>query len=102
AGDRTAARLAAARSRLALARRTGDFEMAATASRHAEDLMTGLPAEVQARHPEVQAQVLAGGGIVEAWAGRLDAAAERFTSAAASATRETAHERADRLGHRAL
>jgi LuxR family maltose regulon positive regulatory protein len=64
--------------------------------------MTGLPAEVRARHPEIRAQVLAGCGIVEVWAGRLDAAAERFASAAASATRETAHERADCLGYLAL
>ncbi|HET9971390.1 MAG TPA: hypothetical protein VFQ68_24355, partial [Streptosporangiaceae bacterium] len=102
AGEQTAARLAAALIRLALARRTGDFEMAVSAARRAEDLMTGLPAEVRARHPEIRAQVLAGCGVIEVWAGRLDAAAERFTSAAASATRETAYERADCLGYLAL
>jgi LuxR family maltose regulon positive regulatory protein len=64
--------------------------------------MTGLPAEVRTRHPEIRAQVLGGCGIVEVWAGRLDAAAERFASAAASATRETAYERADCLGYLAL
>ncbi|HEU5386882.1 MAG TPA: LuxR C-terminal-related transcriptional regulator [Streptosporangiaceae bacterium] len=101
-GEQTAARLAAALIRLALARRTGDFEMAVTASRRAEDLMTGLPAEVLARHPEISAQVLAGCGVIEVWAGRLDAAAERFASAAASATRQTAYERADCLGYLAL
>ena len=95
-------RLAAALIRLALARRTGNFEMAATASRRAESLVTELPGEVQARHPEVRAQVMAGCGVVETWAGRLDTAAVRFADAAATATRETAHERADCLGHLAL
>jgi LuxR family maltose regulon positive regulatory protein len=102
AGDQIAARLAAALIRLALGRRTGDFEMAAAASRHAEDLMAELPEEVRAQHPEIRAQVMAGCGVVEAWAGRLDAAAVRFAGAAASAARETAHERADCLGYLAL
>jgi LuxR family maltose regulon positive regulatory protein len=102
--DQIGARLAAALIRLALARRTGNFEMAAAASRRAEDLMAELPGEIRARHPEIRAQVMAGCGVVEAWAGRLDAAAARFADAAASAaaTGEAAHERADCLGYLAL
>jgi LuxR family transcriptional regulator, maltose regulon positive regulatory protein len=102
ADDQIPSRLAAALIRLALARRTGDFEMAAIASGRAEKLMTELPAEMQARHPEVRAQVMAGRGVVEIWAGRLDAAAVLFADATAATTRETAHERADCLGYLAL
>jgi LuxR family maltose regulon positive regulatory protein len=96
------ARLAAALIQLALARRTGDLEMAAAAARRAEDVMAELPEEVRARHPEVRAQVLADCGVVETWAGRLDAAAVRFADAAAVPATGTAHERAGCLGYLAL
>ena len=102
ADDQIPARLAAALIQLELARRTGDLEMAATAARRAEDVMTELPEEVRARHPEVQTQVIADCGVVETWAGRLDAAAVRLADAAAVPATETAHERAGCLGYLAL
>jgi LuxR family maltose regulon positive regulatory protein len=102
ADDQIPARLATAQIRLELARRTGDLEMAATAARRAEDVMTELPEEIRARHPEVQTQVMTDCGVAETWAGRLDAAAVRFADAAAVATTEAAHERAGCLGYLAL
>jgi LuxR family maltose regulon positive regulatory protein len=102
AEEQIPARLAAALIQLALARRTGDLEMAATAARRAEDVMTELPEEVRARHPEVRAQVMTDCGVVETWAGRLDAAAVRFADAAAVPAAETTHERSGCLGYLAL
>ena len=102
ADDQIPARLAAALIQLELARRTGDLEMAATAAQRAEDVMTELPEEVRARHPEVQTQVIADCGVVETWAGRLDAAAVRLADAAAVPATETAYERAGCLGYLAL
>jgi len=102
AEEQVPARLAAALIQLALARRTGDLEMAATAARRAEDVMTELPEEVRARHPEVRVQVMTDCGVVETWAGRLDAAAVRFADAAAVPAAETTHERSGCLGYLAL
>jgi LuxR family transcriptional regulator, maltose regulon positive regulatory protein len=102
AGDQVPARLAAALIRLALARRAGDFEAATAASERAQALAGRLPGDVHARHPEVEAQVLAGRGIVELWAGRLDEAAACFAEGAAASALEAAHERADCLGYLAL
>ena len=102
AGDQIPARLAAALIQLELARRTGDLEMAATAARRAEDVLTELPEEVRARHPEVRTQVMADCGVVETWAGRLDAAAVRLADAAALSATGTAYERAGCLGYLAL
>jgi LuxR family maltose regulon positive regulatory protein len=101
AGDQVPAKLAAALVRLALARRSGDFEKAAAASGRAEALMAALPGEVHVRHPEVRAQVTAGRGVVQTWAGHLDTAAASFAEAVA-AWPQTAHERADCLGYLAL
>ena len=83
AGDQIPARLAAALIRLALARRTGDLEAATAASSRAQALAAQLPGEVHARHPEVEAQVLAGRGVVELWAGDLEEAAACFAEGAA-------------------
>ena len=102
ADDQVPARLAAALVRLALARRTGDLEAATAASGHAETLMGQLPGEVLSEHPEIRVQVLAARGIVELWAGRLDAAAGCFAEGEAACTGETAHERATCLGYLAL
>jgi len=102
AGDQAPARLAAVLIRLALARRVGDFEAATAACERAQALASRLPGEVHARHPEVEAQVLAGRGIVELWAGRLDEAAACFAEGAAAGALEAAHERADCLGYLAL
>jgi LuxR family maltose regulon positive regulatory protein len=102
AGDQLPARLAAALIRLAAARRAGDLEAATAASQRAQALASRLPGEVHARHPEVEAQVLAGRGIVEIWAGRLDEAAAFFAEGAAAGTLGAAHERAECLGFLAL
>jgi LuxR family maltose regulon positive regulatory protein len=102
AGDQVPAKLAAALVRLALARRTGDFEKAAAASGRAEALMAALPGEVHVRHPEVRAQVTASRGVVQTWAGHLDAAAASFAEAVAVRAPQTAHERAGCLGYLAL
>ena len=101
-GDQIPARLAAALIRLALARRTGDLEAATAASSRAQALAAQLPGETHARHPEVEAQVLAGRGVVELWAGRLDEAAGYFADGAAVSAQAAAYERADCLGHLAL
>ena len=102
ADDQIPARLAAALIRLALARRTGDLEAATAASSRAQALAAQLPGETHARHPEVEAQVLAGRGVVELWAGRLDEAAGYFADGAAVSAQAAAYERADCLGHLAL
>jgi len=102
AGDQVPARLAAALIRLALARRTGDLEAATAASSRAQALSAQLPGEVHARHPEVEARVLAGRGVVELWAGRLDQAAGYFAEGAAASAVAAAYERADCLGYLAL
>jgi len=102
AGDHLPARLAAALTRLALARRTGDFETAIAASRRAQALAAQLPGEVHDRHPEIQAQVLAARGVMELWAGRLDEAVVSFAEGAAAAGLQAAHERAGCLGYLAL
>ena len=72
------ARLAAALIRLALSRRTGDFE-AATAAAGRAGLGRAVARGGHARHPGLGAQLLSGHGTVELWAGRLDAAAADFT-----------------------
>jgi LuxR family transcriptional regulator, maltose regulon positive regulatory protein len=100
--DQIPARLAAALIRLVLARRTGDLGMATAASGRAQALTAGLPGEVHIRHPEVRVQVMAGLGVAEMWAGRFDAAADRFTEALAACTPETSRERAGSLGYLAL
>jgi LuxR family maltose regulon positive regulatory protein len=102
AGDQVPARLAAALIRLALARRTGDLEAATAESSRAQALSAQLPGEVHARHPEVEARVLAGRGVVELWAGHLDEAAVYFTEGAAAGAVAAAYERADCLGYLAL
>jgi LuxR family transcriptional regulator, maltose regulon positive regulatory protein len=100
--DQIPARLAAALIRLALSRRTGDSEAAASAAGHAEALAEQLPEQVHARHPEIRVQVSAGRGVVDLWAGRLDEAAARFQAGATPSVPETAHERAGCLGYLAL
>ena len=102
AGDQIPARLAAALIRLALARRAGDLEAATAASSRAQALAAQLPGEVHARHPEVEAQVLAGRGVVKLWTGRLEEAAAYFAEGAAATARAAAYERADCLGYLAL
>ncbi|HEY7429930.1 MAG TPA: LuxR C-terminal-related transcriptional regulator [Streptosporangiaceae bacterium] len=103
AGQAATTQLAASQIRLAVARRTGDLAAAAEAAARAEDLVSGIPADKLARHPEVHAQVLSARGAVELWSGHLDEAASLLdagmTSAAASGDD---HERASCLGQLAL
>ena len=102
AGDQIPARLAAALIRLALARHSGDLEAAKAASGRAQALAAQLPGEVHGRHPEVEAQVLAGRGVVDLWAGDLEEAAAYFTEGATATARAAAYERAGCLGYLAL
>jgi LuxR family maltose regulon positive regulatory protein len=99
--DEIPARLAAVQIRLALARRTGNFGLAAAAAERAEALIDQLSQEVHDRYPGIRAQMLAGCGAADLWAGRLDEAAVRFEASVAAAP-SAGHERADGLGHLAL
>ncbi len=96
------ARFAAARIQLALSGRTGDLQAATAAAGRAEALAERLPEEVHARHPGLRAEVLSGRGVVELWAGRLDAAAAAFRAGVTASTAGTAYERARCLGYLAL
>jgi LuxR family transcriptional regulator, maltose regulon positive regulatory protein len=103
ADQHAASRLAAAMIRLAAARRTGDFAAASAAAGRAEALAGAAGRDTLARHPQIEARLQFGRGVVELWSGHLDQAArvlESGTAAAAAAGRE--HERADCLGHLAL
>ena len=103
ADQEAAGRLAAAMIRLAAARRTGDLVAAAAAAAHAEALVSMVPDDGLARHPEIRAGVLSGRGAVELWAGRLDDAARVLDSGVAAAAASGAeYERADCLGHLTL
>src|SRR5215831_12635871 len=103
AGRETECRLGAAVIRLAASRRTGDLDAAAAAASSAEVLLGAIPRDKLARHPEIQAHVLAGRGAVELWSGHLDEAARVLDSGVAAAAAPGAeHERAGCLGHLAL
>lgn len=96
-------RLAAASIRLALSRRTGDLEAATAAAGQAETLARQLDPEAGDRHPGFRAQLLAGHGMVQLWAGHLDEAAADFTAGVAAAgAPDAAYERADCLEYLAL
>jgi LuxR family transcriptional regulator, maltose regulon positive regulatory protein len=96
------ARLAACLVRLALSRRTGDLDAATAAAERAEILAGQLPEEAHARHPELGVQLRSVRGMVELWAGRLDAAAADLTEGIAACAPESGYERADCLGYLAL
>ena len=103
AGQEAPGRLAAAVIRLAASRRTGDLATAAAAASRAEALLSQLPDDKLARHPEIRARVLSGRGAVELWSGHLDEAARVLEAGAAGATAPGGeHERADCLGQLAL
>ncbi len=96
-------RLAAVMIRLAASRRTGDLVAATAAAAQAEILVSRVPGDKLARHPEIQARVLAGRGTAELWSGHLDEAARILDSGAAAATAVGGeNERADCLGLLAL
>jgi LuxR family maltose regulon positive regulatory protein len=101
AGEEIPSRLAASMIRLALSRRTGDLSAAVAAVEKAQALLEDFPQEQLARHPWIQARVLAGRGAIELWSGHLDEASAIFESCRVTDTAPE-RERADCLGHLAL
>ena len=96
-------RLAAAMIRLAISLRAGDHSAAAAAAAQAEILVSRVPGDKLARHPEIRARVLASRGAAELWSGRLDEAAHVLDLAVGAATGPVGErERAHCLGHLAL
>ena len=103
ADQEVACRLAAAMTRLAAARRAGDFIAAAAAAAGAEALISAVPGGNLARNGKIRARVLSGRGAVELWSGHLDEAARTLDSGVAAATASGGQdERADCLRHLAL
>ena len=103
ADEQAACRHAAAVIRLAASRRTGDLVSAAAAVTDAEALVSRMPEDKLAQHPEVRARVLADRGAVELWPGHLDEAVRFLDAGVAAATGTSGeHERAACLGHLAL
>ena len=89
--------------RLAASLRTGDLTAAAAAADRAEVLVSRVPGNKLARHPEIRTRVLAGRGTVELWSGHLDEAARVLESGVAAATTPgSKDERAGCLGYLAL
>ena len=103
ADEQAACRHAAAVIRLAASRRTGDLVRAAAAVSDAEALVSRMPEDKLAQHPEVRARVLADRGAIELWPGHLDEAVRFLDASVAAATGPGGeHERAACLGHLAL
>jgi LuxR family transcriptional regulator, maltose regulon positive regulatory protein len=94
--------LAAGIIRLTAALRTGDLAAAAAAAASAEPLLSLIPDEKLARHPDISGQVLSGRGAVELWSGHLDEAASLLDAAVAAATASGRPEPADCIAHLAL
>ncbi|HEX5292259.1 MAG TPA: LuxR C-terminal-related transcriptional regulator, partial [Streptosporangiaceae bacterium] len=94
--------LAAATIRLAAALRTGDLAAAASVAARAELLLSQVPQEKLARHPDLSDRVLAGRGAVELWSGHLDEAVSLFEAAVAAATASGRPESADCVAYLAL
>lgn len=93
-------RLARALIRLGLAQRQGELRTAQVAAADATLLIGKIPADQLASRPDLGAQVKAGRGAVELWAGHFDQAAATLSAAAAAVGNTT--QRADCLGHLAL
>jgi LuxR family transcriptional regulator, maltose regulon positive regulatory protein len=103
ADTETPSRLAAAMLRLAVARRAGDLGAAAASMARVEKLVEKLPADILARHAEIDATVLSARGVVQLWSGYLDeAAASLEARAAAAALSGSMPERTDCYGYLAL
>jgi LuxR family transcriptional regulator, maltose regulon positive regulatory protein len=103
ADQEAASRLAAAAIRLTASLRNGDLAAAAMAADRAEVLVSRVPGDKLARHPEIQARVLSSRGAAQLWSGHLDEAARLLDSGAAAATAAGGeYERADCVGHLAL
>ena len=88
--------------RLTAALRTGDLAAAASAAASAEPLLSQIPDEKLARHPDISGRVLSGRGAVELWSGHLDEAASLLDAAVAAATASGRPEPADCIAHLAL
>jgi LuxR family transcriptional regulator, maltose regulon positive regulatory protein len=93
-------RLARAVIQLGLAQRRGEFHAAEVAAADATASIGKIPADQLALHPDMGAQVKAGRGALELWAGDFDQAA--VTLSAAAAATQNPGLRADCLGHLAL
>ncbi len=93
-------RLARAVIQLGLAQRQGELHAAEAAAADAAVLIGKIPADQLALHPDLGAQVKAGRGAVELWAGHFDQAAVTLSAAAAAA--QNTRQRAGCLGHLAL
>jgi LuxR family maltose regulon positive regulatory protein len=93
-------RLARAVIQVGLAQRQGELHAAEVAAADATALIGKIPADQLALHPDMGAQVKAGRGAVEMWAGHFDQAAVTLSAAAAAA--HSTWQRADCLGHLAL
>jgi LuxR family transcriptional regulator, maltose regulon positive regulatory protein len=103
AGQETAARLATAMIRLAVSRRTGDLTGIAEAAAHAEALVSKIPGDLLAGHPEIRSCVLSARVAAELCSGRFDEAAQVLDAgAAAAAGSGDERERVDCLSHLAL
>jgi LuxR family transcriptional regulator, maltose regulon positive regulatory protein len=101
AADEIPSRLAASMIRLALSRRTGNLDAATAAVEKAQALLEFIPPEQLARHPWIEARVLAGRGAIEFWSGHFDEASAIFEAGVASGSAPE-RERAECLGHLAL
>ncbi|MGB6581539.1 MAG: LuxR C-terminal-related transcriptional regulator [Streptosporangiaceae bacterium] len=95
-------RLAAAVIRLTASLRVGDLMAAATAVSDAELMLTRVPDEKRARHPDLSRRVLSGRGAVELWSGHLDEAARVLEAGAAEAASGAEYEQGDWAGQLAL
>ncbi len=93
-------RLARAVIRLGLAQRQGELQAGEVAAADATALVGKIPADQLALHPDMEAQVKAGRGALELWAGDFDQAAVTLSGAAAAM--QNTGQRADCLGHLAL
>jgi LuxR family maltose regulon positive regulatory protein len=103
ADHETAARLAAAMIRLAVARRSGNLAAAAEAATHTEALAGKASVGGLARYPAIQARALSARGAVELWSGHLDEAVRVLDSGVvAAAIPGCEPARAACLGHLAL
>ena len=94
--------LAAGIIRLTAALRTGDLAAAAAAAASAESLLSQIPDEKLARHPDIGGRVLSGRGAVELWSGHLDEAASLLDAAVAAAIASGRPEPADYIALLAL
>jgi LuxR family maltose regulon positive regulatory protein len=95
-------RLAAAIIRLTAALRAGDLAAAAAAAASAELLLSQVPDQKPARHPDIRGRVLSGRGAVELWSGHLDEAAGLLEAAVATAAASGRPAPADCVAYLAL